>query len=162
MYIMRVSRTPRKIHDLTVLAFMTFTFPLNGSTLNRLFFRRNDASRVCLSRIHPSQINKSRFRARAPLCSLEQRLHYARATRYIAPRDKPEAFLSRRSLTRTTGDRKGARFYSHAENRAAPDRPSVISEIFSIRIFQGRTSTLERAFAKSPSGEETSTGGGEG
>lgn len=84
----------------------------------------------------------------------------------IAPPDisrratSQKAFLSRRSLTRTTGDRKSVRFYSHVENRPASlalYRSSVYGLFqffipifysnFSTSHFQGRTSTLERVFA---------------
>lgn len=152
--ILCVYQKPHKIYDLTVLAFITFTFPLNGSTLDRLFFRCNDT-------IWPFVYRRYTRAGINPACACVFRfipstvLHYARATRYIAPRDKPEAFLSRRSLTRTTGDRKSVRFYSHAENQAASVAlyRSGYSN-FSSSHFQGRTSTLEHAFAKSSSAQK--------
>lgn len=75
-----------------------------------------------------------------------------RATRYIAPRDKPEAFLSRRSLTRTTDDRKSVCFYSHAENGRCVWRDivsgAIIRILFKFTFSRPNLHTLESVYLR--------------
>lgn len=90
------------------------------------------------------------FRFMADSAALLRSRKY-RATRYIAPRDKPEAFLSRRSLTRTTGDRKSVCFYSHAENGRCVWRDivsgAIIRILFKFTFSRPNLHTLESVYS---------------
>lgn len=116
-------RTSHKMYNLSVPSY-TRRSALNGSTPSRLFFRRATILSVCLATRYIQAGNKfpeenlciRRVRA-STFYSVASSVQFVasreavassrkhRATRYIR-RAKPEAFLSRRSLTRTTASRK--------------------------------------------------------
>lgn len=154
-----VYEKPYKIYDLSVFAFITFTFPLNGSTLNGLFFRCNDTIWSFVYRRYTrASINPARLCVRVPLYSFVRgwqcRITLAEISRhpiYRAARQARKLFLAvghwqERPVTVKACVSIHTWKIDRRLSRCIVYRFRDYSN-FSTSHFQGRTSTLEHVFA---------------